>query len=90
MQREDDTEAVIRRRLKEFDRSCAPLVDFYSRAEYHRHHRINGDRDTDVVAAELLEIAGLAEARAAACGGSEPHPFRNALIGRTEALIHRR
>jgi adenylate kinase len=61
VQREDDTEAVIRRRLIEFDRSCAPLVDFYSRGK-HRYHRIDGDRDTGVVAAELLEIAGLGEA----------------------------
>jgi adenylate kinase family enzyme len=63
LQREDDSETVILRRLTEFDRSCAPLVDFYSGADYHR---IDGDRDTDVVSAELLEIVGPAQARAAA------------------------
>jgi adenylate kinase len=63
LQREDDSEAVILRRLTEFDRSCAPLVDFYSGADYHR---IDGDRDTEVVSAALLEIVGPAEARAAA------------------------
>jgi adenylate kinase len=63
VQREDDAEAVILRRLIEFDRSCAPLVEFYSGADYHR---IDGDRDTEVVAAELLEIVELGEARVAA------------------------
>jgi adenylate kinase len=63
LQREDDSEAVILRRLTEFDRSCAPLVDFYSGADYHR---IDGDRDTEVVSAQLLEIVGPVEARAAA------------------------
>ncbi len=63
LQREDDTEAVIRRRLTEFDLSCAPLIEFYSKADYHR---IDGDRDTEAVSAELLAIVGPAEARAAA------------------------
>jgi adenylate kinase len=63
LQREDDTEAVILRRLREFDLACAPLVDFYSGADYHR---IDGDRETEAVSAELLGIVGLAEARAAA------------------------
>ncbi len=63
LQREDDSEAVIRRRLIEFDLACAPLVDFYSRMDYHR---IDGDREPEVVSAELLAIVGAAEARAAA------------------------
>jgi adenylate kinase len=63
LQREDDTETVIRRRLTEFDLSCAPLVEFYGNADYHR---IDGDRDTAAVSAELLAIVGPAETRAAA------------------------
>lgn len=63
VQREDDTEAVIRRRLEEFDLSFAPLVEFYSKADYHR---IDGDRETEAVSAELLSIVGPVEARAAA------------------------
>jgi adenylate kinase family enzyme len=63
VRREDDTEAVILRRLTEFDRWCAPLVDFYRKADYHR---IDGDRETEVVSAELLGIVGPAEGRAAA------------------------
>ena len=57
VQREDDSEAVIVRRLREFDRACAPLVDFYRGGDYHR---IDGDRETEVVSAELLGIVGLA------------------------------
>jgi adenylate kinase len=66
LQREDDTETVIRRRLTEFDLSCAPLVEFYNGADYHC---IDGDRDTAAVSAELLAIVAIVgpdEARAAA------------------------
>ncbi len=63
VQRADDDEAVILRRQIEFDLSCAPLVDYYSGGHYHR---IDGDRDAEAVAAELLEIVGLGTARAAA------------------------
>jgi adenylate kinase len=63
LQREDDTEAVILRRFKEFDLSFALLVEFYSKAVYHR---IDGDRDTAVVSAELLALVGPAQASAAA------------------------
>jgi len=62
-QREDDSEAVIRRRLRAFDLSCAPLVEYYSRADYHR---IDGNSDPALVSAELLSIAGGERARAAA------------------------
>jgi adenylate kinase len=63
LQREDDTEAVILRRFNEFDLSCAPLVEFYSNGDYHR---IDGDRDTELVSTELLAIVGRTEASAAA------------------------
>jgi adenylate kinase len=63
LQREDDTEAVIRRRLIEFDLACAPLLEYYAGADYHR---IDGDRETGAISAELLSVVGPAEARAAA------------------------
>jgi adenylate kinase len=63
VQREDDTEAVIVRRLTEFDLSCAALVDFYKKADYHR---IDGDRDPELVSAELLAIVETVSARVAA------------------------
>jgi adenylate kinase len=61
--RDDDSEAVIRKRLTAFDLSCAPLVEYYSGAEYHR---IDGDRDAAAISADLLEITGRELARAAA------------------------
>jgi len=63
VQREDDKEAVIRRRFTEFDLSCAPLVEYYRRADYHR---LDGDRDTGLISAEVLAIVGPAETSAAA------------------------
>jgi adenylate kinase len=61
--RDDDSEAVIRKRLTAFDLSCAPLVEYYSGADYHR---IDGDRDPAAISAELLGITGRGLARAAA------------------------
>lgn len=63
VQREDDCEAVIVRRFTEFDLACAPLLEYYGNADYHR---IDGDRDPELVSAELLQILGVREARAAA------------------------
>jgi adenylate kinase len=62
-QREDDSEAVIRRRLMEFDLSCAPLVEHYSHGDYHR---IDGDREPLEISAELLRIVAYDRVRAAA------------------------
>ena len=63
VQRDDDTEAVISRRLAEFEASFAPLLEYYGGGDYHR---IDGDREADAVAAELLAISSPVEARAAA------------------------
>jgi adenylate kinase len=62
-QRDDDSEAVIRRRLTAFDLSCAPLIEYYGHSDYHR---IDGDRDPSLISAELLAIVTLEKARAAA------------------------
>jgi adenylate kinase len=63
VQRDDDTKAVISRRLREFEASCAPLIDYYRGSDYHR---IDGDRDPDAVSAELLAIASPVESFIAA------------------------
>ena len=63
LQREDDSEAVIRRRLTEFDLACAPLVEYYEAADYRL---IDGDRPTELVSAQLLSIVAPELARAAA------------------------
>jgi adenylate kinase len=53
VQREDDTEVVIRRRLAEYDRSFAPLLEYYGQGDYHL---IEGDRNPEEVFRDLLEI----------------------------------
>lgn len=63
VQRDDDTEAVIQRRMTEFDLACAPLVEYYSEADYHR---IDGELETAAVSAAILAIAGPGRKRAAA------------------------
>jgi adenylate kinase len=63
IQRDDDSDSVVLRRFVEFEASCAPLVAYYRKADYHR---IDGDRDPALISAELLRIAGPLSARAAA------------------------
>jgi adenylate kinase len=63
LQREDDSEKAILRRFVEFNAACAPLVQYYGKADYHR---IDGDREPALISAELLKIAGPAKKQAAA------------------------
>jgi adenylate kinase len=53
-ERDDDREEVVLRRLEEFDALAAPLIEYYRDADFHR---VDGDRDLDIVSAELAEIA---------------------------------
>lgn len=53
VQREDDSEPVILKRLTAFDLACAPLVEYYRGANYHW---IDGGGSTAAVAAQLLSI----------------------------------
>ena len=63
IRRDDDSEAVIRRRFAEFEASSAPLVEYYREGDYHR---IDGDRDASLISERLLRIAGPKRSRAAA------------------------
>jgi adenylate kinase len=54
VQREDDKEAVVTKRLAEYDERTKPLVAYYGQRA--RFHRIDGDRPTDVVFSELVRI----------------------------------
>jgi len=56
IQREDDKEVAVARRLAEYDERTAPLVDYY-RGRTH-FYRIDGYRPPDVVFEELTRIAG--------------------------------
>jgi adenylate kinase len=54
IQREDDKETAVQRRLQEYDGRTAPLIDYYrSRSLFHA---VNGYRPQDEVFGELLEI----------------------------------
>jgi adenylate kinase family enzyme len=53
VERDDDSEGVILRRLTEFDNIAAPLIEYYSGCDYHR---MDGDRAPDSIARDLLEI----------------------------------
>ncbi len=51
LQRDDDKEEVIRRRLKTYEEETQPVIDYYAR---QRHLlRINGDQPPEKVAAEI-------------------------------------
>lgn len=55
--RKDDEEATVRARLEVYHRQTAPLVEFYqaqARAGRTRYLAVDGNRDVDVVAGDIL------------------------------------
>jgi adenylate kinase len=54
IQREDDKETAVKRRLSEYDERTAPLIGYYTGRS--RFNRIDGYRAPDVVFADLVEI----------------------------------
>jgi len=61
VRRNDDDEAVLQKRLAEFNSKTQPLADFYSKMSIL--HRIDGNRERDVV---FADISGLIEDKVAA------------------------
>lgn len=59
VQREDDKETAVRRRLAEYDERTAPLIEYYR--ERARFHRVDGHRPVEAVFQDLRRIV---EARA--------------------------
>jgi adenylate kinase len=57
IQREDDKETAVARRLAEYDARTAPLVDYYKRRS--RFHDIDGYRPVESVFGELKQIVGV-------------------------------
>ena len=55
-QRDDDNETTVRNRLSVYDRSTAPLIDYYAGKALLRE--IDGDRPVDVVFAEVRAALG--------------------------------
>lgn len=56
IQREDDKEVAVARRLAEYEERTAPLIDYYRSRS--RFHQIDGYRSVDVVFRELQGILG--------------------------------
>jgi adenylate kinase len=54
VQRDDDNEETVRRRLEVFEQQTAPLVEYYERDG--RLARIDGVRDIEAIAADFREI----------------------------------
>lgn len=54
VQREDDKETAVARRLAEYDERTAPLIDYYS--SWARFHRVNGYRPMEAVSKELRDL----------------------------------
>jgi adenylate kinase len=57
VQRPDDKEETVRHRLEVYAAMTAPLVQFYEHAGVPVH-RVDGDRDIDVVQGEILTALG--------------------------------
>jgi adenylate kinase len=56
IQREDDKEALVARRLSEYVEQTAPLIEFYKNRS--RFHQVDGNRQPDEVFASLQAITG--------------------------------
>lgn len=54
VQRDDDNEATVRNRLDVYERSTAPLIDYYGSKGVLAE--IDGDRPVDVVFAEVVDV----------------------------------
>ncbi len=55
IQREDDKEATIARRLEVFRRQTQPMVDFYANLSTPRYVYIDGDQDVNKVENDILQ-----------------------------------
>lgn len=56
-QRDDDNETTVRNRLDVYDKSTAPLIDYYRGGNLLVS--VDGDRDADVVLADVVKQLGL-------------------------------
>ena len=59
VQREDDKETAVRRRLAEYDERTAPLIEYYRQRA--RFHRVDGYRPVETV---FEQLRGIVEGRA--------------------------
>ena len=80
VQRQDDTEAAIRRRLELYERETAPLIAWYS--ERDLLVPVEGLGSADEVAARLIAVIDERQG-----GWEPPHPHADlGLVGRPPAI----
>ena len=56
IQREDDEEETVRKRLDVYQQQTRPLVDFYRKLNGPRYHRIDGVGGVDEISAEIKKL----------------------------------
>ena len=56
IQRDDDREETVRKRLEVYQQQTRPLVDFYSALEGPQYHRINGVGNVTAISAEIKNL----------------------------------
>ncbi len=68
MERDDDSEGVVERRLVAYANSTLPVLDYYRRRDHGSaiYRRLDGDRDAAEIAKEVCDIALFAETAVAA------------------------
>src|SRR5207245_6949528 len=84
IQREDDKEVAVARRLAEYDERTAPLIDYYRGRS--RFFTVNGDRPPDAVFTELKTMVGPEKA---ASGSASRGPSCRRCIGPAPAWLRR-
>jgi adenylate kinase len=63
VERDDDSEGVIARRLADYRDQTVPVIEYYRGSDYRR---VDGNRDAAEIANELLDIVSFADIAAAA------------------------
>ena len=56
IQRDDDREETVRKRLDVYQQQTRPLVDFYSALDGPQYHRINGVGDVTAISAQIKNL----------------------------------
>jgi len=56
IQRDDDREETVRKRLDVYQQQTRPLVDFYSALDGPQYHRINGVGNVTAISAEIKNL----------------------------------
>ncbi|MCC6716162.1 MAG: adenylate kinase [Gammaproteobacteria bacterium] len=55
VQRDDDREETVRKRLEVYHRQTRPLVDYYQRADSRRHTRVEGVGEVNAIRDRIIE-----------------------------------